>query len=130
MITWPCPQCKQSLSVPDTSAGKRGKCRECNTPVQIPNASPRDHASMLEEPSPRAASEGKGLSDSRQRPTSAIFISYRRADSMDATGRIHDRLTEHFGRESIFIDVDTIPRGWISASTSAWLSVGARCCGR
>jgi hypothetical protein len=41
----------------------------------------------------------------------AIFISYRRDDSSDATGRLHDRLEAHFGRENVFMDVDTIPFG-------------------
>jgi TIR domain len=46
------------------------------------------------------------------RPTAGnIFISYRRDDSADVTGRIFDRLVQHFGRESIFKDVDSIPFG-------------------
>ena len=40
-----------------------------------------------------------------------IFISYRRADSMDVTGRIYDRLREQFGKSAIFKDVDSIPPG-------------------
>jgi len=40
-----------------------------------------------------------------------IFISYRRYDSADATGRLYDRLKAHFGSESVFYDVDTIPIG-------------------
>jgi hypothetical protein len=40
-----------------------------------------------------------------------IFISYRREDSEHVTGRIHDRLEPHFGRENVFLDVDTIPYG-------------------
>ena len=40
-----------------------------------------------------------------------IFISYRRDDAADVTGRIHDRLREHFGKEAIFADVDKIPLG-------------------
>jgi hypothetical protein len=43
--------------------------------------------------------------------TSAIFISYRRQDSSDVTGRIYDRLIEHFGKPSVFKDVDSIPLG-------------------
>lgn len=39
------------------------------------------------------------------------FISYRRDDSADVTGRIYDRLAAHFGREAIFKDVDNIPLG-------------------
>jgi hypothetical protein len=40
-----------------------------------------------------------------------IFISYRRADSADVTGRIYDRLAEHFDGSTIFKDVDSIPPG-------------------
>jgi len=40
-----------------------------------------------------------------------IFISYRRADSADITGRIYDRLAGHFGESAIFKDVDSIPPG-------------------
>lgn len=40
-----------------------------------------------------------------------IFISYRRSDSTDATGRIHDRLVSEFGRGKVFKDVDSIPIG-------------------
>lgn len=39
------------------------------------------------------------------------FISYRRDDSADATGRIYDRLAAYFGREAIFKDVDNLPIG-------------------
>ncbi|MBD2066235.1 toll/interleukin-1 receptor domain-containing protein [Leptolyngbya sp. FACHB-671] len=44
-------------------------------------------------------------------PLNAIFISYRRSDSNDVTGRIYDRLAEHFGREVVFKDVHSIPFG-------------------
>jgi len=40
-----------------------------------------------------------------------IFVSYRRTDSADITGRIYDRLTSRFGKELIFKDVDSIPLG-------------------
>lgn len=41
----------------------------------------------------------------------AIFISYRRSDSQDVTGRIYDRINGHFDTELIFRDVDSIPFG-------------------
>ncbi|MDX2216870.1 MAG: TIR domain-containing protein [Oculatellaceae cyanobacterium bins.114] len=44
-------------------------------------------------------------------PSNSIFISYRRSDSNDVTGRIYDRLSEHFGRKVVFKDVDSIPPG-------------------
>lgn len=42
---------------------------------------------------------------------SKIFISYRRIDSADATGRIYDRLIAQFGRDQVFKDVDAMPAG-------------------
>ncbi|MEN8447700.1 MAG: TIR domain-containing protein, partial [Cyanobacteria bacterium J06555_13] len=42
---------------------------------------------------------------------SRIFISYRRTDSISEAGRIYDFLYNHFGRESIFKDVDDIDAG-------------------
>lgn len=41
----------------------------------------------------------------------SIFISYRREDSREITGRICDRLNGEFGKETIFRDVDSIPAG-------------------
>jgi hypothetical protein len=40
-----------------------------------------------------------------------IAISYRRSDSQDITGRIFDRLRQHFGKESVFRDIDNIRPG-------------------
>ncbi|MGE3507933.1 MAG: TIR domain-containing protein [Vicinamibacterales bacterium] len=40
-----------------------------------------------------------------------VFISYRRAETADVTGRIYDRLVEHFGRRHVFKDVDSIRPG-------------------
>ncbi len=40
-----------------------------------------------------------------------IFISYRRDDSGEIAGRIHERLDSHFGQGTAFIDFDTIPPG-------------------
>lgn len=42
---------------------------------------------------------------------SRIFLSYRRSDSADITGRIYDRLIVRFGKNNIFKDVDSIPLG-------------------
>ena len=40
-----------------------------------------------------------------------IFISYRRKNTADVTGRIYDRLAEAFGRDAIFKDVNNTPVG-------------------
>jgi Tol biopolymer transport system component len=48
-------------------------------------------------------------SDAKKLP--GIFISYRRSDNPDATGRIYDRLVSEFGKSRVFKDVDSIPLG-------------------
>jgi hypothetical protein len=40
-----------------------------------------------------------------------IAISYRRSDSRALVGRIFDRLSERYGGEEIFLDIDAIPYG-------------------
>ena len=40
-----------------------------------------------------------------------LFISYRRDDSAGYSGRVHDRLQREFGRNLLFMDVDSIPLG-------------------
>ncbi len=42
---------------------------------------------------------------------SDIFISYRREDSADVTGRINDHFFGEFSEEKVFTDVDDIPLG-------------------
>lgn len=42
---------------------------------------------------------------------SGIFVSYRRDDSAGHAGRLADRLVEHFGRDRIFVDIDSIAAG-------------------
>jgi hypothetical protein len=66
-----------------------------------------------------------------------IFVSYRRHDSADVTGRIYDRLVQRFDKAQVFKDVDSIPLGvdfrehlaawsgsamycWRSLATSGW----------
>ena len=40
-----------------------------------------------------------------------IFISYRRDDAAGYAGRLYDALAEHFGRDRVFIDIDTLQPG-------------------
>jgi hypothetical protein len=40
-----------------------------------------------------------------------LFISYRREDSAYISDRINERLTQRFGRQTVFKDVDSIPLG-------------------
>jgi hypothetical protein len=54
-----------------------------------------------------------------------LFISYRRQDSDWPAGRIYDRLTDHFGRDQVFMDVDDIPYG---VDFRDWLDRQIRSC--
>lgn len=40
-----------------------------------------------------------------------IFVSYRREDSSAYAGRLYDRLSQHFGPEHVFMDIDAIGPG-------------------
>jgi formylglycine-generating enzyme required for sulfatase activity len=44
-------------------------------------------------------------------PKSTIFVSYRRDDSAGFAGRLFDRLSQRFGSEQVFMDIDTIEPG-------------------
>ena len=48
----------------------------------------------------------------RKRPTGhGVFISYRREDASGFAGRLHDCLTERFGADRVFRDIDSIEPG-------------------
>ena len=40
-----------------------------------------------------------------------VFISYRRADAAPAAGWLFNRLTGHYGRNNVVMDVDPAPYG-------------------
>jgi TIR domain len=40
-----------------------------------------------------------------------VFVSYRREDSAASAGRLGDRLVYEFGKDQVFMDVDSIPLG-------------------
>jgi len=44
-------------------------------------------------------------------PKAGLFICYRREDTQDAAGRLHDRLTDAYGDDRVFMDIDSVPLG-------------------
>ena len=65
----------------------------------------------------------------------AIFLCYRREDTQDAAGRLHDRLTAAFGNDRVFMDIDSVPLGidfvehvreQISGCTAVIVMIGRR----
>src|SRR2546430_2263720 len=51
------------------------------------------------------------MPQSSTKPFSGIFVSYRRDDSSGHAGRLFDKLVAHFGKDRIFMDIDTIEPG-------------------
>ena len=47
----------------------------------------------------------------RARDVPSIFLCYRREDTQDAAGRLHDRLVDAYGPERVFMDIDSVPLG-------------------
>jgi TIR domain len=85
-------------------------------------ASTRAHSVRSHSRADHSVSNSRNIASTRTRDSkpqpandsdtaAAIFISYRREDSSDVTGRIYDRLTAHFGKDTVFKDVDSIPLG-------------------
>jgi hypothetical protein len=63
------------------------------------------------KPSPPSPRQAERLPATNQKSRHTVFVSYRRDDSSDVTGRIYDRLVQHFGSDCVFKDVDSIPLG-------------------
>jgi hypothetical protein len=76
-------------------------------PQKMESVPPEKNQSQ--ESPPSKPTQTPTANDSQTMP--AIFITYRREDSIDVTGRIYDRLCQHFGRQNVFKDVDSIPLG-------------------
>ena len=68
----------------------------------------RDNAPTIVSPRPvEEYPPGRSIA----RDNIIIFVSYRRQDSADVTGRIYDRLVQRFDKAQVFKDVDSIPLG-------------------
>jgi hypothetical protein len=82
-------------------ADATGQFDEAPAPSSVRRAPIDSEQARASERKPEPASAG----------TDSIFISYRRQDSADVTGRIYDRSIQRFDRKQVFKDVDSIPLG-------------------
>jgi hypothetical protein len=57
------------------------------------------------------AHQTMALTFRKVRRSPRIFLAYRRSDTQWITGRIFDRLRDHFGRSAIFMDIEATPPG-------------------
>jgi hypothetical protein len=71
----------------------------------------RGGLAVQSQPSFRPAERAHGVPSAAADVPGSVFISYRRDDSADITGRIYDRLIQRFSRDIVFKDVDSIPLG-------------------
>jgi TIR domain-containing protein len=55
--------------------------------------------------------EVRPISRDPQNTMAQIFLSYRRSDSGYLVANLSEKLQQHFGEDSVFFDVDTIPLG-------------------
>jgi TIR domain len=78
--------------------------RQCS-----PEAQATGEFSQLNIPIPKALRKPKA--EAKPGEARTFFLSYRREDSADTTGRIYDNLVQRYGKASIFKDVDSIPFG-------------------
>jgi len=86
------------------ASGESSNVASSRTPARVSDA--LKNISVTTSPHPGAAAQpGSSVKHDN------IFVSYRRQDSADVTGRIYDRLIQCFGKEQIFKDVDSIPLG-------------------
>ena len=93
----------------DASAvsAKREATRADERPSPRPAPPPVEPKRETAKPQPAPPAAAAASASSKDR----IFISYRRHDSADITGRIYDRLVQRFGKDQVFKDVDSIPLG-------------------
>jgi hypothetical protein len=100
---------------PDREAPPRAPVSESEPDLaSAPVAAARPVLNAAPAATPEAAPDTASAPESRPSSTPrrpVVFISYRRADSGDVTGRIHDRLAASLGAEQVFTDVDSIPLG-------------------
>lgn len=77
--------------------------------ITRPAVSPEPRSEKAAQPTPeQTPTRARTVHTS---PRKTVFVSYRRDDSADVTGRVYDRLSSRFGNEFVFKDVDSIPLG-------------------
>lgn len=61
MIDFTCPQCRAAFSVPDNLAGRRARCKKCQTPITIPMAEVQEVFIEPEQSGPRLPPRARRL---------------------------------------------------------------------
>ena len=102
---------------PAPQAKSMGAESSAESRASVADAAARPDEAPAPSGEPRARVNHERARADEQKPepnrvtTDSIFISYRRQDSADVTGRIYDRLIQRYDRKQVFKDVDSIPLG-------------------
>lgn len=100
-----------SFSSPRQTAwdgSRKGKATFQQPPSRVSQQTPVQSQSHPKKEVPQQPPVVQPSASSQRR---GVFISYRRADSADVTGRLYDRLVARFSSRKVFKDVDSIPLG-------------------
>jgi hypothetical protein len=85
------------------------------TPARMVDRGQHEHGAAdrlpVERPQAPNTSSTPSTEGSKQQDEPKVFLCYRREDTQDAAGRLHDRLVDTYGRGSIFMDIDSVPLG-------------------
>jgi hypothetical protein len=78
-----------------------------NIAAVVPKATrERPNADASTARTPEQSLDSQGQDD-----TARLFLCYRREDTQDAAGRLHDRLIGAYGSGRVFMDIDSVPLG-------------------
>lgn len=92
-----------------------GKRQDSSKKKELSKPAPQSTHVQAKAPDKTKSTLSEAINQSITKPPKrqgkSIFLSYRREDSADVTGRIYDRLVQHYGVDNIFKDVDSIPLG-------------------
>ena len=72
---------------------------------------PAHYQTRVQKITPAEGQRLRNQSQGHNASKTKLFISYRRADAADVTGRIRDRLAAHVGAGNVFMDVESIDLG-------------------
>jgi hypothetical protein len=106
------------ISTHDELDALRGSISDILSASQIaPNAEPDEVARYIRDrarPTGRTPTDVSSRAEAAYEPVTGrakIYVSYRRSDTTAYTGRLYDHLANHFGDDSVAMDIDTIQAG-------------------
>jgi len=86
--------------------------RRTDPSPDAPSSSQKPSLVTPSTPEADSVADGLGVPSVTSRVAAKkLFLSYRREDTADAAGRLHDGLVNAFGGNRVFMDIDSVPLG-------------------